>query len=134
VIYLPHLNRHVPQDGQQLLFDRVRSHRIHSAPRNDANDETILGFLDQLELPLAWLTGSDIYVEELDRAFKESMDELQQVFKKMYPMAPYATKINTQVLAQNRIGPVDPTERTSLLFSGGVDSTYSLITNLHHQT
>jgi hypothetical protein len=33
-------------------------------------------------------------------------------------------------LVENKIGNVDPKKRTALLFSGGVDSTYSLITNL----
>jgi len=81
-------------------------------------------------LPLAWLTGSDIYVEKLDQTFKESMDELKREFMKMFPKAPFTTSINADVLVKNLIGEVNPSERTALLFSGGVDSTYSLITNL----
>lgn len=81
-------------------------------------------------LPLAWLTGSRVYVDELDRTFKESMDDLKQEFEKMYPEIPFArTKINAEVLKENQTG-VPPSEGTALFFSGGVDSTYSLITNL----
>ena len=80
-------------------------------------------------LPLAWLTGSDIYVEELDRTFKESMDELKQWFMKTYPNAPFTTEIKADVLVENQIK-ANPSDRTGLLFSGGVDSSYSLITNL----
>ena len=80
-------------------------------------------------LPLAWLTGYDIYVRELDRTFKESMDELKREFKK-YLKAPFTTQIHVDRLVDNQIGRLRPWERTALLFSGGVDSTYSLITNM----
>jgi hypothetical protein len=100
----------------------------------DANieaDSSILNIpLLATVLPLAWLTRSDIYVEALDRTFKESMDELQQVFKTMYPNAPFSTKIKAGALVDNTIENVVPSARTALLFSGGVDSTYSLLKNL----
>lgn len=81
-------------------------------------------------LPLAWLTGYDIYVNELDRTFKESMEELKQEFMKMYPEIPFTTNINTDILVENSIGEIETSKRTALLFGGGVDSTYSLITNI----
>jgi len=81
-------------------------------------------------LPFAWLTGSDIYVDELDRTFKESMDELKQMYGKMYPRTRFTTRINADVLVDNNINIADPSERSALLFSGGVDSTFSLITNM----
>jgi hypothetical protein len=81
-------------------------------------------------LPFAWLVGADIYVDELDRTFKESMDELKHVFMQVHPDAPFTTRILVDTLVENEIGVVDPWERTGLLFSGGVDSTHSLLTNL----
>jgi hypothetical protein len=84
-------------------------------------------------LPLAWLTGSDIYVDELDKTFKESMDKLQQEFMKMYPDPPFTTNINADVLVKNQMGKIDTLRRTGLLFSGGVDSIYSLITNINRK-
>ena len=81
-------------------------------------------------LPLAWLTGNDIHVDELDRRFKESMDDLRLKFDKMYPMATFTTRIIADNLIENKIV-VDQSKRTALLFSGGVDSTYSLINNIH---
>ncbi|MHA1711253.1 MAG: hypothetical protein ACTSUS_04210 [Candidatus Freyarchaeota archaeon] len=77
-------------------------------------------------LPLAWLTGADIRVDELDRRYAEAMHALKQEFKKMYPNAPFTTEIIADKLIENEIG----TEGTAQLFSGGVDSTYTLITNM----
>jgi len=80
-------------------------------------------------LPLAWLTGSDISVGELDATFMKSIHRLQQVFSKMYPEVPFTTEINAKKLVENEFE-VDPSGRTALLFSGGVDSTFSAITNI----
>jgi len=80
-------------------------------------------------LPLAWLTGSDISVGELDATFVKSLHRLQQFFSKMYPELPFTTEINVKKLVENDFE-VDPTGRTALLFSGGVDSTFSAITNI----
>jgi len=96
-----------------------------------ASDKSILNIpVLATILPLAWLTGSDIRVGAIDKKFKESMDELQREFEKVYPYAPFTTSIYADLLVENQIGEVDSSERTALLFSGGVDSIYSLITNL----
>jgi len=58
-------------------------------------------------LPFAWLTGSDIYVDELDRTFKESMDELKQMYGNMYPRTRFTTHINAEVLFDNNISRLD---------------------------
>jgi len=93
--------------------------------------ESILNIpLTAIALPLAWLTGSDIQVGALDSTFKKSMDQLKNIFHKMYPLAPFSTKILSKNLIENVIEVKDPNRRTALLFSGGVDSTYSLINNL----
>lgn len=82
-------------------------------------------------LPLAWLTGSNIYVNSIDRKFKESMDQLQNLFSAMYPRVNFTTKIVADKLVEHKIKITDSEKRTGLLFSGGADSIYSLLTNLH---
>ncbi len=84
-------------------------------------------------LPFAWLAGVDVYVNELDRTFKESMDQLQQVFQKYYSQARFTTRIIADTLVENEIGNLDPSERTGLLFSGGLDCTHALLTHLNLQ-
>lgn len=81
-------------------------------------------------LPLAWLTGADIFVEELDKRYKEAMDALKHEFMRMYPKAPFTTNIMANSLVDNKIENINSEERTAQLFSGGVDSTYTLITNI----
>jgi len=75
---------------------------------------------------LAWITGADVYVDKLDKTFAESMDALQQEYKKMYPRAPFQTKLTVNKLVENKY----VSNNTALLFSGGLDSTYSLFSNI----
>lgn len=81
-------------------------------------------------LPLAWLTGSNIVVEKLDRRFKVSMDQLKLVLQKMFPRIAFSGEIIADELVDNQVEVSDTEKRFGLLFSGGIDSTYSLITNL----
>ncbi len=81
-------------------------------------------------LPLAWLTGADISVEELDKRYKKAMDALKLEFMAIYPKAPFTTNIMANSLVENKIENTNSEERTAQLFSGGVDSTYTLITNI----
>jgi hypothetical protein len=97
-------------------------------------DESILNIpLTSTVLPLAWLTGSNIHVDRLDRTFKESMDRIQYYFKDMYPLVPFTTEIKAEELIDNKIEVEDSERRTGLLFSGGIDSTYSMLSNLQYK-
>ena len=77
-------------------------------------------------LPLAWITGADVYVDELDGTFAASMDALQLEYKKNYPKAPFKTKLIVNSLVEGDDNP----SNTAILFSGGIDSTYSLYKNI----
>jgi hypothetical protein len=77
-------------------------------------------------LPLAWITGADVYVDEVDRTFAESMDALQREYKKMYPGVPFKTRLIAGELVSNTYS----SDKTALLFSGGLDSAYSLFSNM----
>lgn len=133
--------------GKPVLKDRIMTSKVTASKRlskylnrkellieYDANigaDESILNIpLTAAILPLAWLTGSNIKVGKLDRTFKESMDALQDTFTKMYPLASFKSKIYVQELIENKIKPINPKSTTALSFSGGVDSSYSLIKNM----
>ena len=77
-------------------------------------------------LPLAWITGANVHVNELDRTFAESMDALQQEYRRIYPGAPFKTKLVADRLVKNNFS----SNKAALLFSGGLDSTYSLFRNM----
>jgi hypothetical protein len=76
-------------------------------------------------LPLAWISDCDIRVDSMDKRYRESMYALKEEMNKIFPLKPYKTEINAGEIVDNKIG----AEGTALLFSGGVDSTYSLISN-----
>ena len=77
-------------------------------------------------LPFAWVTGSDVYVDELDRAFAESMNAVHREYKRMYPGLPFRTRLIAGRLVDNEY----VSNETALLFSGGLDATYSLFSNI----
>ena len=74
-------------------------------------------------IPIAWAIGADIFVEELDKTFLQSLDRIRTVMEKWYPQFSFSTRIHTK----NRIVNNFPKERNALLFSGGLDSTCSYI-------
>jgi len=78
-------------------------------------------------LPLAWITGADVWVDELDETFALSMEALQQEYRKMYPAAPFRTRLVADRLVDNKY----VSDNTALLFSGGLDATYSLFSNMN---
>jgi len=79
-----------------------------------------------LLLPLAWTTGADIYVDELDKTFANSMDSVHREFRRMHPRLPFQTRLVADRLVNNKYASND----TALLYSGGLDSTYSLFSNI----
>jgi len=78
-------------------------------------------------LPVAWITGADVHVENIDKKFKISMDKIQRIYQKIYPKASFKTRFNAKNLIENDDSEWD---RTCILFSGGVDSTFSFFQNI----
>lgn len=80
-----------------------------------------------LLLPLAWLTGSDLHVRCLDRRFAKAAEALQRSYQAMYPKMPFGTKLIVDELVDS---PPNP-EASAMLFSGGLDATYTFFANRH---
>lgn len=80
-----------------------------------------------LLLPLAWLTGSDLQVRCLDRVFYDATQALQRDYHAMYPKMPCGTRLIVGELIDS---PANP-EGSAMLFSGGLDATYSFYANRH---
>lgn len=84
--------------------------------------------------PVAWITSSDLYIDEIDETFLRSLPGLQNAFMELYPDAPfgesptihYKHAVNTDFEATDSDGRGD----AGVLFTGGVDST---ITYLQHR-
>ena len=83
----------------------------------------VLGIL----APMAWATGSTVVAGDVDSEYVSSMQEVAKAMQGMYPKLRLASKVEcTRVSTPWEADP----ERTCLLYSGGVDSTASLIRNL----
>ncbi len=71
---------------------------------------------------LAWLTGADVYVKELDAEYLKSLERIRTVMKDMYPEFPFS-KIYVDKIVLNEFN----NDGYGLLFSGGLDSVTSYI-------
>jgi hypothetical protein len=72
---------------------------------------------------IAWATGADLHVEALDAAFLRTLDVIRGVFAEWYPHLPFTTTIHVDEVVENVLGHAG----TGLLYSGGIDSTCSLL-------
>lgn len=91
-------------------------------------DESVLSIPGvALLLPLAWLTGSNIHVRRLDRTFAEAAEAVQSAFRAVYPRIPFGTQVVVEELAD---APPNP-EGSAMLFSGGLDATYTFYAKRH---
>lgn len=76
-------------------------------------------------LPVAWATGANLYVEELDKNYLKSLEKIKVVMKRWYPTFSFDTKIFVQKKITNEFS----NKEHGLLFSGGLDSVTSYIQN-----
>jgi len=76
-------------------------------------------------ITVAWVTGADVYVKELDKAYLESLDKVKRVMKGMYPEFPFSGNIYVDKIVSNSIS--GQNQGSMLLFTGGIDSTTSYI-------
>ncbi|MGN2275050.1 hypothetical protein [Priestia megaterium] len=78
--------------------------------------------------PIAWITGADIYVEEIDEDFLEALSIIKKSFQKLYPQHYFGGEIRYQEVKKNKgYGK----GKSLLFFSGGVDSVTSYIRKRH---
>lgn len=75
-------------------------------------------------LPLCWICDFDIEVEELDKSFYDSIDEIKKGFQKIYPDVELKGNIKASKLINNTY---EASEKTICLFSGGVDATFTFL-------
>jgi len=110
----------------EQYFNTLHFYAIYDA--KIFSDESINNIpILSIVLPVAWITGADVHVENIDKKFKSSMDELQQIYQKIYPKAPFKTRFNANSLVDDVDNEGD---RACILFSGGLDSTFTLFQNI----
>jgi hypothetical protein len=74
-------------------------------------------------ITVAWAIGADLYVEDLDKAYLESLAQIKPVIANWHPAFSCSTKIEVKNIVSNR----SEKSQIGLLFTGGVDSLASYI-------
>jgi hypothetical protein len=77
-------------------------------------------------MPISWFVGFDVYVNELDQTYYESLELLKEEFSIHFPKIKLNSKLHFNKLVRNDF----EKEETALLFSGGLDAFESLTRNL----
>lgn len=75
-------------------------------------------------ITVAWAIGTDIYVNEIDKTYLESLNNIKKVLRSWYPHFSFNTKINVEGIVTNNI---NKKKIKGLLFSTGLDSWTSYI-------
>ncbi len=73
-------------------------------------------------MPISWFVGFDVYIDEIDETFYNSLVELKKQFIKFHPNKAINGDLHFNKIVKNNING----DNTSLLFSGGLDSFDSL--------
>lgn len=79
-------------------------------------------------MPLIWVSGGVLTVEELDKSFYESLDMVLNGIKRVYPDVAFNGKLVVQHIIENKYVP-NKDEKT-VLFSGGVDAVSTLVSHI----
>lgn len=88
--------------------------------------------------PVAWANGADIYVDTLDRTFASALEPIGKTFVEMYDFMQGGT-VSVGKAVDASPGDIVRTDtrcessRAGLLFTGGVDSTSSLVRHREKQ-
>ena len=78
-------------------------------------------------LPIIWLTNTVLEIEELDKAFYESIFDFKQGYEKMYPNIEFKGEIRVNKIVNNAF---PNTGNTAMFYSGGLDSAFTLVSHL----
>lgn len=110
--YSKELNRYFKMDSYYIKYDE----KISKIKDDILNIPALSGILGP-----SWILGADIYVDNIDKTYFYSLNKIREVFKEWYPSIPFNGEIHYNNLTDNFFHGND----WGLLYSGGVDATYS---------
>lgn len=86
----------------------------------------VIPFLCNL-MPMAWVYDADVYVEDLDFGFYDSLSNVKNSFQRMYKNLNLRGNLIQKNVSYNYIS--QPKSTPLVLFSGGVDAVFSMLGN-----
>lgn len=81
-------------------------------------------------LPIAWLNDARIVLDEIDKDFYNSIEQIKQGYKDMYPRLDFKGNLHAKQIIESSS---DNTSNAAMLFSGGVDSYHTLISHIEEK-
>lgn len=78
---------------------------------------------------IAWAIGADIFVEDIDREYLKSLERIKGVYRKWFSKFSFAGQIYANHVTENSLTTDANIDKDALLFTGGIDSLSSLISN-----
>ncbi|HIU51998.1 MAG TPA: hypothetical protein IAB70_05205 [Candidatus Merdicola faecigallinarum] len=100
----------------------------YSIPIEDVPDEiAVIPFITGI-LPMIYLEDITVVLDRIDKDFYEAFDQIREGYKKMLPKGEWKGKIEAKEIIDHSKNPENG--KSSVFFSGGVDSTSSLATHI----
>ncbi|MDD4376366.1 MAG: hypothetical protein PHR25_06290 [Clostridia bacterium] len=119
------VNYEVTGDIKKFFNDSVFFNEYYSDISGVPEEILVIPFVANV-LPIIWLTDSTLVIEKIDKTFYNSIDEFKKGFINMYPDAKFKGNIEINELIDCKIDKTKEVKH-SIFFTGGVDSTSSLI-------
>ena len=79
-------------------------------------------------LPMIYLENINVYVDKIDKDFYEAFFKIKKGYKKMLPKGDWKGKLIAKKIINHTSNPKKG--KSSLFFSGGVDSTCTLVSHV----
>ncbi len=99
---------------------------VDSLPRSVA----VIPFVSNI-ISMLWVFDAVLYVDEIDKAFYESIPEFKKGFAELHPKFSLGGKIMYNRLAENHSAV--PDEKAAVFFSGGVDAAFTLVSHIEEK-
>jgi len=113
-------NELVIPSGLQKYFTASQFYATYGESLKSPESISVIPALSAV-LPIAWATNTDVSVKELDKQYFSSIAIIKKQYKILYPNVPFSQIIYDN-LVENKIN----SDKTAALFTGGIDSVYTL--------
>lgn len=100
--------------------------KYESSISNIPESISVIPFLANV-MPIAWFAGFDIHVNEVDDVFYKSLERIKEEFSRNFPQI---DPLKSNLVVKNKVKNQYPTDKTSMLFSGGVDAYTTYFRNM----
>lgn len=81
-------------------------------------------------LPIVWLFDAELYLDEIDKSFYESLNKIKEGYINMYPDASFQGRVHARKILDLSY---DVSEKSTVFFSGGLDAVHTLLRHVEEK-